>query len=816
MEVRLEKKVFPVWFTMERGAVKIPGWFHSHQLKDGRYNIQVAPHLTVTPAAIKPAGKMKHHEDTQSPIGKHPLHSGEGRTMVCRCNDEGILLQTRLTQGIKDRTTTPVKGHQTRCKGMYIPAMFLCHRQLGKGAKGTFRNLQVELGKGAMGWKESRIKKEGGIVGTVIFQEVNGMMCCDFQGTVLRQDPVITDLFHITRRWIAHMLETAKDGLIASRSQSVHKVLPVVPEAKTEMRQAHHAILEGIFSREQGGATGGTGRRDTKGFGEIDPFSCQGGKVGAGHCPPGEIRGAAGIMAMKIEDIWGSHGRFSGRGAEFLSTSIQLAGEAVGNLKPFSSEGFVQHKPPNILLITTDQQRHDTVGAGAPKFLRTPHLAHLAREGITYRRAYSDCPICVPARVSIMSGKKYFEHRMVRNGHTNEVLGTRDTLPALLAARGYQSCAVGKMHFTPERHRHGFEEMILPADYYRMMETSGHPLQPMRHGMGQNEIYPCTATVPEAMTLTSWTAEKSVEFLMRRRDPLAPFFLWTSFSKPHPPFDPPPPYDTMYNSEDIPPAIHSPWSGDDTCPTPFWRRRVHQSYDLVPPGVIRAARAVYYGLVTQIDHHIGRLFAALQDSGQMDNTLILFTSDHGELLGDHHSAGKTFFYEGSSRIPFILRPPRGTLDDQRGDIRDELVTLADILPTLVGVGGGDFPGVLTSRNLLDVNTPPPTHIEGGGIDAYVAITDGQWKYIYYPEGAAEQLFDLVNDPRECNNLASIESDKKQELRGELLRRMRQRSDPLLDGDDFLKLPANREPEKLLRSRGFPGFVTEWTPADIRH
>lgn len=127
-----------------------------------------------------------------------------------------------------------------------------------------------------------------------------------------------------------------------------------------------------------------------------------------------------------------------------------------------------------------------------------------------------------------------------------------------------------------------------------------------------------------------------------------------------------------------------------------------------------------------------------------------------------------------------------------------------------------MPSDLHSRNLLDPAIPAPTHIEGGAIDGYVAITDGSWKYIYYPEGAAEQLFDLVNDPGERENLATIRVDKKEELRRELLQRMRKRNDPLLDGEEFLRLPDKREPEKLLRSHGFPGFVTEWIPADVKH
>ena len=196
---------------------------------------------------------------------------------------------------------------------------------------------------------------------------------------------------------------------------------------------------------------------------------------------------------------------------------------------------------PNILLITTDQQRYDTLGHHAPRWLRTPHLDNLAREGITFDRAYTDNPLCVPTRVTIMSGRSVWRHRMLNNGITSDVLGHEGTMPALMRDAGYQTMAIGKMHFGPERARHGFDEIILPADYYREMRDRGLPLQPMRHGLGQNELYPGMATVPEALTLTAWLCDQAALFIRERRDPTRPFFLWLSFSKPHPPLDPPEP-----------------------------------------------------------------------------------------------------------------------------------------------------------------------------------------------------------------------------------------------------------------------------------
>ncbi len=243
-------------------------------------------------------------------------------------------------------------------------------------------------------------------------------------------------------------------------------------------------------------------------------------------------------------------------------------------------------KAPNIVLITTDQQRFDTIAPYAPAFMRTPHIDHLMRDGVVFDRAYADCPICVASRASIMTGKYARNHGLPDNQNTSTRIGRENTLPTLLRRLGYQTAAIGKMHFGPERCRHGFDEMILPADYYRHMIRSGSHWQPMRHGLGQNELYPAMATVPECLTLTSWIAEQCVEYIKERRDPTVPFFLWCSFSKPHPPLDPPEPYYSMYRNCALPEPIQSGWSQSDRRPIAFRRQQESWSSDLIPAAII--------------------------------------------------------------------------------------------------------------------------------------------------------------------------------------------------------------------------------------
>lgn len=481
---------------------------------------------------------------------------------------------------------------------------------------------------------------------------------------------------------------------------------------------------------------------------------------------------------------------------------------------------------PHILLITTDQQRFDAAGDAAPSFMRTPHFDHLAREGVNFTRAYGDCPICVPSRMSIMTGKYVTTHGMSGNGPSTHVMpDARNTLPTCLNKLGYQTAAIGKMHFTPQRARHGFQEMILPEDYYRHMARRGYDVQPMHHGLGQNELYPGMATVPESLTLTSWTAEQCVEYIRERRDPTLPFFLWCSFSKPHPPLDPPEPYYSMYRNCPIPDPVFGDWSEGDAVPYAFRLLREKQSFDLVPPEILREARAAYYGLITQIDYNMGRVFAALQDVGIFNDTLIIYTSDHGEYLGDHHAGAKSFFHEPSAHVPFVLRMPHGWSDRQVGTQNGALVTLADILPTVVTAAGGTPPDGADGMDLVSVargETEARPYLESvsGSPEqpGNLAVTDGRWKYLWFPIGGSEQLFDLETDPQELKNLAALGDfrTQRERLRSELIQRHAARGSALVQDGELVVLPVPDEDEIERRSTSWPGYHTEFYDVDVRH
>ncbi len=188
----------------------------------------------------------------------------------------------------------------------------------------------------------------------------------------------------------------------------------------------------------------------------------------------------------------------------------------------------------NILLITTDQQRFDTLNAWGNKSIFTPHLNYMAAMGISFTNCYASCPICVPSRTTIMTGRQGFESGVVSNetheSFMRQCTEERTTLPAVLTDAGYQTCAKGKMHFEPARAHYGFEHMRLPLDYMRDYDKKQNLARPKVHGIGECEMEPVISTVDVKDSITTWIADEAIDFL-ETRDTTRPFFLWTSFTK---------------------------------------------------------------------------------------------------------------------------------------------------------------------------------------------------------------------------------------------------------------------------------------------
>ncbi len=424
---------------------------------------------------------------------------------------------------------------------------------------------------------------------------------------------------------------------------------------------------------------------------------------------------------------------------------------------------------PNILLITTDQQRGDCLGCDGHPVLETPYLDQLAGEGVRFRRAYSAVPACTPARAAILTGMDQWHHgRLSMAG--SDALEFPATLPGELARAGYHTQAVGKMHFFPQRRLYGFHHMVLDesgrrygrfeSDYHRWFEAHKAGSYGYRdHGVDWNSWMARPSHLPEHLHPTHWTAEEGIHFL-QQRDPSKPFFLWLSFARPHSPYDSPMPYYSMYaESPRIPEPYRGEWAAEFARPDPD----VNAAFTLRSPTEVRRARAAYYGNITCIDHQIGRVLYELAawDRRELDNTLILFTSDHGDMLGDHHHWRKTYGYEGSSRVPLICRWPRAW-GMPRGEVSDGVVELRDVMPTLLEAAGAAIPPSVDGRSLGDLArgaTDWRPYIQGEYTACYrfdqgmQFVTDGAEKYIWFHHTGRERFFDLRRDPGECLDLA---------------------------------------------------------------
>ena len=361
----------------------------------------------------------------------------------------------------------------------------------------------------------------------------------------------------------------------------------------------------------------------------------------------------------------------------------------------------------NILLITTDQQRFDTIQALGNRSIFTPHLNYIASQGMAFTRCYADCPICVPSRTTIMTGQRGFESGVISNATHAQAMSAatkeRRTLPAILTDAGYQTCAMGKMHFDPPRAHYGFEEMRLPLDYMRQYDKCADKARPKIHGVGECLFEPVISTVEVKDSITAWITDGAVDFL-ETRDPTRPFFLWTSYTKPHPPFDPCRDFWEIYDGIPMPEPVYGDWSQNlEEAPQGFLAGTYENSnVYYYSKEQIAASRRAYYAMITQVDYSLGRLFGCLRENHLLENTWVIFTADHGEMLGDHYMAQKNMFFEGCAHVPLLIMPPQGR--NLPRNIRvDTLAEIADVFPTILAMAGVDAPKEAKGKNLLELS-----------------------------------------------------------------------------------------------------------------
>ena len=422
----------------------------------------------------------------------------------------------------------------------------------------------------------------------------------------------------------------------------------------------------------------------------------------------------------------------------------------------------------NILLIFTDQQRFDTIAAAGNPHIKTPNLDRLCREGTRFSAAYTPSPVCVPARCSMHYGQYPMNTGCFENNY--DMPTDRPSVADVLTAEGYRTHCIGKRHFTPDPEAaRGFQTLekqeeivsnVRNDDYLQYLEANncGYAIEP--HGVrGEAYYVPQLSCLPPKHHPTQWGGDRTVEFLETRNLKLEtgssePFFLFSSFIHPHPPFSPPTPWHKLYRGPDMP----LPKMAEDNESLTLYTNRIQNRYKGRDAGrdlrLHQLMKAYYWASISFIDYQVGRIFQTLEKTGQLDNTLIIFASDHGEFLGDYNCFGKRSFLDSAARIPLICRLP-GTFE--AGAVCDAPVSLVDIMPTALAVAGvsaenmdgEDLAKVAGGSSARDVVFG---HYQGAEAGIYMAVSK-HWKYIWSAADNKELLFDRVRDPDETRNRA---------------------------------------------------------------
>ena len=447
---------------------------------------------------------------------------------------------------------------------------------------------------------------------------------------------------------------------------------------------------------------------------------------------------------------------------DFLkTTSMQLGTLALaGNL--FAQN--IKSKPPNILIIHVDENRYDCLGAYDNGDIKTPHIDQLATDGVRYVNSYCPFPVCTPSRYSLLTGQYVHQHGGLDNHST--LASKIDTFPKILRAFGYKTKAVGKMHFTPTYLDVGFDEMILceqngpgrwDDDYHRYLMK--HDLVDRNDLEDQRSEYrrhapskywdTCGALVsnlPEKHHLTTWIAEKAIADL-KTWSKNSQHLLMIGFVKPHHPFDPPAPWHEMYDPQKL--NLLPGWT-EECFEHDLYFSGGYFPHDQLTEAKMRRVMAYYYATISQIDHHVGRMIELLKQKDLYDNTMILFTSDHGDYMGYHHLLLKGgYMYDPTVKVPLIIKWP-GNINS--GTLSQRMVQNIDLAPTICSVAGCRSGVNMSGLNLMQQNNGHELIFAEAGKRHVMARSENYKLILNNNPRGKNQFYDLKKDPLEKNNL----------------------------------------------------------------
>ena len=465
---------------------------------------------------------------------------------------------------------------------------------------------------------------------------------------------------------------------------------------------------------------------------------------------------------------------------------------------------------PNVLMISVDHWPGPMFGRlGHPSVL-TPTMDRLIAEGIAFTRAYTTTPSCIPARRELHTGTLSPTHGdRVFNEHLE--MPDVPTLAQTFRDAGYQAYAVGKLHVYPQRDRIGFDDALLNEegrhhlgmqgdDYENFLAEQGFAGQEFLHGVGNNNYATRPWHLPEYVHPTNWTA-REMSKVIHRRDQRKPSFWFMSFHHPHPPLVPLAEYMDLYRDVEINMPFVGEWAMDrDALPYGLQVRRG----DTYSETAIRKARQAFYALCTHIDHQVATVIGLLREEGIVDDTAVLMTGDHGDMLGDHRLYAKSILYEGAARIPMIVVPQAGSDHGTPGRTDDRLAIQADVMPTLLELCDIPVPDSVEGHSLLGDHRREYVYGEHNeDSQATRMIRTDRYKLIYYPVGNHSQLFDMVDDPDEMRDV--IDDPAYAKAAGELTGLLKQNlygSDlDWLDGDVLVGVPDLERPGSPRTDRG---------------
>lgn len=456
---------------------------------------------------------------------------------------------------------------------------------------------------------------------------------------------------------------------------------------------------------------------------------------------------------------------------------------AICLLALFSVAAPLPAAQPNVLLIVSDDQRPDTIHALGNDLIETPNLDCLVNEGCAFTRATCGNPICTPSRAEILTGSCSFRNGV--NDFGRKIHPDLPLMPRWFQAAGYQTWYVGKWHNDGAPIERGYDRTNGlyrggGGQWYKpQIDFAGRPVTGYRGWIFQNDRGEKFPDLGVGLTgdISADFADSAIELLAKSSD--KPFFLHVNFTAPHDPLMLPTGYEEKYSPDKMKlpanfmarhPFDHGNFDGRDE-KLFEWPRT---------PRETRAEIAAYYAVISHMDAQIGRMFDTLKSSGRLENTIIVFGSDHGLGVGSHGLRGKQSMYEHTIGVPLLMRGP-GIPEGKRCAAQ---CYMRDIFPTLVDLCGLDAPAGIDGRSLKPVieGKRDEVHpfIVGYFRDFQRMIRKGDWKYIEYPAAKKQQLFDLKSDPNELTNLADSKehSERQSDLRNALHSWLAGHGDPL--------------------------------------